>query len=172
MTQPGDAHPGRRGWDSNPRGSLTRPHDFQSCTLSRSVTSPGDPPALASEAELANPALAPAQVVRQLVAEGPLDLGAQDVRVVSEVPLERVLVDDDPVGVVVARHGVAEVVAVGAVLGAALDTTTGVRSSSRWKSSGSASIASATSRSNSSVVRAQVGLAGELLAARTSRSNS
>jgi hypothetical protein len=30
----------RRGWDSNPRGSLTRPHDFQSCTLSRSVTSP------------------------------------------------------------------------------------------------------------------------------------
>jgi hypothetical protein len=30
----------RRGWDSNPRGSLTRPHDFQSCTLSPSVTSP------------------------------------------------------------------------------------------------------------------------------------
>ena len=30
----------RRGWDSNPRGSFTRPHDFQSCTLSRSVTSP------------------------------------------------------------------------------------------------------------------------------------
>ena len=39
-------HPGadvrireRRGWDSNPRGSLARPR-FQSCTLSRSVTSP------------------------------------------------------------------------------------------------------------------------------------
>ena len=30
----------RRGWDSNPRGSVTRPHDFQSCTFSRSVTSP------------------------------------------------------------------------------------------------------------------------------------
>ena len=31
----------RRGWDSNPRGGLTRPRDFQSRTLSRSVTSPG-----------------------------------------------------------------------------------------------------------------------------------
>ena len=30
----------RRGWDSNPRGSVNRPHDFQSCTLSHSVTSP------------------------------------------------------------------------------------------------------------------------------------
>ena len=30
----------RRGWDSNPRGSFHRPHDFQSCTLSHSVTSP------------------------------------------------------------------------------------------------------------------------------------
>ena len=39
----GDAIPERRGWDSNPRGSLTRPHDFQSCTFSRSVTSPGRP---------------------------------------------------------------------------------------------------------------------------------
>jgi hypothetical protein len=39
---------------------------------------------------------------------------------VAEVALERVLVDDDPVGVVVARHGVAEVVAVRAVLGAQL----------------------------------------------------
>ena len=31
----------RRGWDSNPRGSLHRPRDFQSRTLSHSVTSPG-----------------------------------------------------------------------------------------------------------------------------------
>ena len=29
MTQAGGAHPERRGRDSNPRGSLTRPHDFQ-----------------------------------------------------------------------------------------------------------------------------------------------
>jgi hypothetical protein len=33
----------RRGWDSNPRGSVNRPRDFQSRTLSRSVTSPGLP---------------------------------------------------------------------------------------------------------------------------------
>ena len=32
----------RRGWDSNPRGSFHRPHDFQSCTLSHSVTPPGE----------------------------------------------------------------------------------------------------------------------------------
>ena len=32
--------PKRRGWDSNPRGGVTRPHDFQSRTLSHSVTSP------------------------------------------------------------------------------------------------------------------------------------
>ena len=34
--------PERRGWDSNPRGSFHRPHDFQSCTLSHSVTPPGE----------------------------------------------------------------------------------------------------------------------------------
>jgi hypothetical protein len=31
--------PERTGWDSNPRGLLT-PHDFQSCSLSRSDTGP------------------------------------------------------------------------------------------------------------------------------------
>ena len=35
-------HIQRRGWDSNPRGSFRRPHDFQSCTLSHSVTPPGE----------------------------------------------------------------------------------------------------------------------------------
>jgi hypothetical protein len=109
----------RRGRDSNPRGSLTRPHDFQSCTFSRSVTSPARC-AVSLEAQVAHARLAPAEVVGQLVAQRSLDLGAQQLRVVSEVALERVLVDDDPVGVVVARDGVAEVVAVRAVLCAEL----------------------------------------------------
>ena len=52
------------------------------------------------------------------MADGAGDLGAQEVVVVAEVALEGVLVDDDPVGVVVARDGVAVVVAVGAVLAA------------------------------------------------------
>src|SRR3712207_4476043 len=43
MTPPDDAArlTRRRGWDSNPRGSFHRPRDFQSRTLSHSVTSPG-----------------------------------------------------------------------------------------------------------------------------------
>jgi hypothetical protein len=57
-------------------------------------------------------------VVGDLVADGAGDLGAQQVPVVSEVSLQGVLVDDDPVGVVVARDGVAVVVPVGAVLSA------------------------------------------------------
>ena len=39
--RPGRVGTRRRGWDSNPRGGVTRPRDFQSRTLSRSVTSPG-----------------------------------------------------------------------------------------------------------------------------------
>ena len=74
--------------------------------------------ALGLEAELADAPLVPAEVVGELVAERSLDLGAKQVRVPAEVALERVLVEDDAVGVVVAGDGVAEVVAVGAVLGA------------------------------------------------------
>src|SRR5215212_7534086 len=99
----------RRGRDSNPRGSLTRPHDFQSCTFSRSVTSPGARArraAVSLEAQFAYARLAPAEVVRQLVAQGSLDLRSQQLGVVPEVALERVLVEDDPVGVVVARDRV------------------------------------------------------------------
>src|SRR4051812_20176414 len=33
--------PERRGWDSNPRGGLTRPLAFQASSLSHSDTSPG-----------------------------------------------------------------------------------------------------------------------------------
>jgi hypothetical protein len=72
------------------------------------------------EAEVLDAALVPAEVVRELVAEGALHLVAQEVGVVPEVALERVLIDHDPVRIVVARNGVAEVVTVGAVLGAEL----------------------------------------------------
>ena len=54
------------------------------------------------EAEAAHAGLVPAEVVGDLVADGALDLGAQELGVVAEVALERVLVDDDPVGEVVA----------------------------------------------------------------------
>src|SRR5262245_677448 len=70
----------------------------------------------ASEAQPANPALVPAEMVGDLVAHGPLDLGAQQLGVVPEVALEGVLVDHDLVGVVGAGDRAAHVVAVGAVL--------------------------------------------------------
>ena len=62
------------------------------------------------DAELVGP-----QVVRQLVAHGPRDLRAQLVGVVPEVAQQRVAEDDDAVGHVVARDGVALVETVGAV---------------------------------------------------------
>src|SRR5205823_5941189 len=100
-----------------------RPCDFQSRSLSHSDTSPcrakGSPGTGALEAESADAALAPADVVRELVAERPLDLRAQQVAVQAEVAFERVLVEDDPVLVLPARVVAAVVVAVRAELGAA-----------------------------------------------------
>src|SRR5437870_942921 len=69
-----------------------------------------------SEAEAAHPALSPAQVVGQLVAHGALDLRPQQLGIVAEIALQRVLVDDDAVWVNVAGDGAADVVAVGMVL--------------------------------------------------------
>ena len=62
--------------------------------------SPG-PPAL--QAEPADTHLVEADVMGQLVADVPRDLLAQGVRVVAEVPAQRVAEDHDPVGMVVAE---------------------------------------------------------------------
>src|SRR3954447_18025054 len=64
------------------------------------------------EPEVLDPELVPAQVVRQLVTHGAHHLGAQLVGVMAEVPAQRVAVDDDAVGHVVAGHPVAVVEAV------------------------------------------------------------
>src|SRR3954468_19213431 len=100
-----------------------RPRDFQSRSLSHSDTSPcrakgspNDP----LQPEAANALLAPADVVRELVAERPLDLPAQYLPVPAEVALEGVLVEHDAVLVLAAREVAAEVVAVCAGLGTAL----------------------------------------------------
>src|SRR5438270_3815449 len=72
-----------------------RPRDFQSRSLSHSDTSPCRPPRVpraASQAQVANSDFVPAEVVREFVAEGALDLARQQLGVVSEVALERVLV--------------------------------------------------------------------------------
>src|SRR5207342_1511134 len=50
-----------------------------------------------SEAEVAHPGLVPAEVVGELVLHHPLDLRPQQRRIVPEVALQGVLVDDDPV---------------------------------------------------------------------------
>ena len=71
-----------------------------------------------SEPEPADPALVPAEVVGQLVAQRALDLPRQQRPVVAEVPLERVAVDDDPVLEALAGDPVAEVLAVGVALAA------------------------------------------------------
>lgn len=59
-------------------------------------------------------------MVGQLVAQGSLHLPGQQLGVVAEVALERVAVDDDPVLVPFSRDPVAEVLAVGPVLGATI----------------------------------------------------
>ena len=103
-----------------------------------------------SESEAADAALVPAEVVGELVAQGPLDLAGEQLAVVAEVALEGVAVDHDPVLVAFAGDAVAEVLAVGVVLGAEVGDDDRDLSSTFWNSSGSASIASATSDSNSS----------------------
>src|SRR5215213_9446245 len=69
----------------------------------------------ASQAQLADPELVGAQVVRQLVPDRARDLRAQLVRVMAEVAQQRVAEDDDPVRVVVAGRGVPLVEPIGAV---------------------------------------------------------
>src|SRR4051812_3943550 len=66
------------------------------------------------QAQVPHAELVEPHVVGQLVADGPGHLGAQEVRIVSEVAPQRVAVDDDPVRHVVAGRAVAVVEAVGA----------------------------------------------------------
>ena len=75
------------------------------------------PLARTSEAEAADAALVPAEVVGELVAQGALDLAGEQVAIVAEVPFQGVAVDDDPVLVAFAGDAVAVVLAVGVVLG-------------------------------------------------------
>src|SRR5689334_14605700 len=72
----------------------------------------------ASQPQFPYAQLVRAEVVGQLVAHGARHLRTQLVRVVPEVAQQRVAEDDDPVGVVVARDGVAHVEPVGAVAAA------------------------------------------------------
>src|SRR3954447_8143793 len=72
----------------------------------------------ASQPELAHAQLVGAEVVRELVADGAQDLGAQLVRVVPEVAQQRVPEDDDAVRRRVARDRVPHVQAVRAVAAA------------------------------------------------------
>src|SRR6478672_94182 len=74
----------------------------------------------ASEAEVAHAELVEADVVGELVADGAGDLVAQQVGVVAEVAAQRVAVDDDPVGDVVAGGAVAVIEPVGAPAAAAV----------------------------------------------------
>src|SRR3954454_24065213 len=69
-----------------------------------------------SETEAAYSRLIPAQMVGQLVAHRALDLRPEELWIVAEVALQRVLVDDDAVRVGVAGDGAADVVAVGVLL--------------------------------------------------------
>src|SRR5215208_1762053 len=71
-----------------------------------------------SQPQLADSQLVGAEVVRQLVAHRARHLRAQLVGIVPEVTQQRVAEDDDAVGVVVARDGVALVDPVGAVAAA------------------------------------------------------
>src|SRR5204862_6391806 len=71
---------------------------------------------VASEAQAAHAVLIPAQVVGELVADGALDLRAEQLGIVAEVALQGVLVDDDAIRVDVAGDGAAHVLAVGVVL--------------------------------------------------------
>src|SRR4051812_35584438 len=65
-----------------------------------------------SEAQVTYPALIPAEVVAELVAHDALDLRSQQLGVVAEVALQRVLVDDDAIRIDVAGDRAAHVVAV------------------------------------------------------------
>src|SRR3954451_11388194 len=108
----------RRGRDSNPRGRSSPPTRFPVALLK--PLGHLSPRRRRLEPEAAHARLVPAEVVGHLVANRPLDLLAEYLRIPAEVPHERVLVDHDPVLVAAARHRVAVVVAVGPELMAAL----------------------------------------------------
>src|SRR5215213_4961471 len=61
-----------------------------------------------------------AEMMGELVTQGPLDLGGEQSAVVAEVALQGVAIDHDPVLEAVTGDAVAEVLAVGADLGAQL----------------------------------------------------
>jgi hypothetical protein len=64
------------------------------------------------QAQPSYPWLIPAEVVGELVTQGPLDLLGKQGAIVSEVALERVAIDDDPVLEALVRNPVSEVLAV------------------------------------------------------------
>src|SRR6185437_1744707 len=64
--------------------------------------------------------LIPAEMVGQLMAQGPLDLTGEEVAIVAEIAFERVPVDDDPVLVLFPRNSIPEVLAICARLGPAI----------------------------------------------------
>lgn len=57
--------------------------------------------------------LVPAEVMGELVTQGPLDLAGEQLPVVAEITFQCVAVDHDPVLIAIARDAVAEVLAVG-----------------------------------------------------------
>src|SRR4029077_12627866 len=88
---PASRVPERRGWDSNPRGGLTRPLAFQASSLSHSDTSPG----VERLATLGNEI----ERIRQL--EAAVDVAAREVALL--VPD----VGDDPVALLLDRRALA-----------------------------------------------------------------
>ncbi len=70
-----------------------------------------------SQSQSPHPPLVPAEVVGELVAQGPLDLPGEEGAIVAEVALQRVAIDDDPVLIAFARDAVAGVLTVRMDLG-------------------------------------------------------
>ena len=70
----------------------------------------------ASKSEAFHTSLVPAEVVGELVAQGPLDLSGEKLAIVAEVTFEGVAVDDDPVLVAFTGDPVAVIHPVGVVL--------------------------------------------------------
>ncbi len=64
------------------------------------------------ETQAPDASLAPAEVMSELVAQGPLDLPGEQIPVVAEVAFQRVAIDDDPVLIAFARDAIPEVLAI------------------------------------------------------------
>lgn len=72
------------------------------------------------EAQTTDAPLVPTEMVGQLMAQGSLDLTGKQVPIVTEVALQRVAIDDDPILIAFPRDAIPEVLAVSVLFGAEL----------------------------------------------------